>query len=149
MKFKFTIGVFGILFDEQKRVLLCHRRDCDLWNLPGGALEKGESPWSGVKREIKEETGLDTEIKILTGIYSKPDKGEIIFSFVCRAIGGEITLNDEADKIQYFDVAKLPPNISSKQVERIKDAAANFGKVIYKIQTGKSSIESIKEQKKI
>jgi len=44
----FTIGVFAIILDESRRVLLCHRRDFDLWNLPGGGLERGESPQDGV-----------------------------------------------------------------------------------------------------
>ena len=51
---KFTIGVFGIILDEQSKILLVHRTDYDLWNLPGGRLESGESPWEGVVREIKE-----------------------------------------------------------------------------------------------
>lgn len=147
MKPQFTIGIFGIILDDQKRVLFCHRRDYDLWNLPGGTLENGESPWDGVKREIKEETGLDAEIESLAGVYSKPDKNEIVFSFACKVIGGEITLNDEADKIEYFEIDKIPPNTSPKQVERIKDLMTNPEKTICKVQTGKSSIELIKEGK--
>jgi len=147
VKAQFTIGIFGVIFDKQRRVLLCHRRDYDLWNLPGGALETGESPWDGVKREIKEETGLDAEIVSLAGVYSKPDKNEIVLSFVCKIIGGENTLNDEADKIEHFDIDKLPSNTSQKQVERIRDVIANPDKTIYKVQTGKSSIKLIKEGK--
>lgn len=59
----FKIGVFGIIIDEQNRVLLCHRRDYDLWNLPGGGLEKNEAPWEGVVREVKEETGLRVKVE--------------------------------------------------------------------------------------
>lgn len=147
MKPQFTIGVFGIIFDEQKRVLLCHRCDYDLWNLPGGTMENNESPWDGLKREVKEETGLEIEISKLTGIYSKPDKNEVVFSFICKKIGGKIELNDEADRIEFFEIDKIPPNTSLKQVERIKDAITNDEKAIFKIQTGKSSIELIKEGK--
>ncbi len=119
MQAQFTIGIFGIIFDEHKRVLLCHRRDYDLWNLPGGGLEAGESPWDGLKREVREETGLEIEIIKLAGVYSKPDKNEIVLSFLCKVISGSLTLNDEADKIEYFDVETLPKNTSQKQVERI------------------------------
>lgn len=147
MKPQFTIGIFGIIFDEQKRVLLCHRRDYDLWNLPGGTMENGESPWDGLKWEVKEETGLEIEISKLAGVYSKPDKNEVVFSFICQKVGGEIMLNDEADKIEFFEMDKLPPNTSPKQVERIRDAITNDGKAIFKVQTGKSSIELIKEGK--
>jgi ADP-ribose pyrophosphatase YjhB (NUDIX family) len=145
MKPQFTIGVFGIIFDEEKRVLLCHRRDHDLWNLPGGGMEHEESPWDGTKREVKEETGLDVEISKLAGVYSKPDKNEIVFSFVCKKIGGEMTLNDEADKIEFFEIEKLPPNMPPKQIERIKDALKVTASAILKIQTGKSTIELLKE----
>src|SRR5438132_1020880 len=44
----FKIGAFAVILDEQQRVLLCHRRDYDLWNLPGGRVESGESPWDAV-----------------------------------------------------------------------------------------------------
>jgi ADP-ribose pyrophosphatase YjhB (NUDIX family) len=147
MKLQFTIGIFGIIFDDQKRVLLCHRRDYDLWNLPGGTMENLESPWDGLKREVKEETGLEVEISKLAGVYSKPDKNEVVFSFICKKIGGEIMLNDEADKIEFFEIDQFPSNTSPKQIERIRDAIADNGEVIFKVQTGKSSIELIKEGK--
>lgn len=57
----FTIGVFAIIIDSQERVLFCHRRDYDFWNLPGGGVESGESPWDALVREIKEETGLEAK----------------------------------------------------------------------------------------
>jgi 8-oxo-dGTP diphosphatase len=147
MKAQFTIGAFGIIFDEQKRVLLVHRRDYDLWNLPGGTLEVFESPINAVIREVKEETGLEVEVSKLLGIYNKENKNDIVFSFLCEVISGKITLNDEADKIEYFEVGKLPANTVPKQVERIKDALLNSNEVIFKTQTGKSVIELVKEGK--
>jgi len=114
----FTIGVFGIIVDDENRVLFCHRRDYDLWNLPGGTLEAGEAPWDCVIRETKEETGFEVEIVRLAGVYNKPEKGEICFSFVCKITGGQLTLSDEADKIEYFDFKDIPNNTSPKQIER-------------------------------
>jgi ADP-ribose pyrophosphatase YjhB (NUDIX family) len=139
----FTIGTFGIIMDENKRVLLCHRRDLDLWNLPGGKVEEKESPWVAVIREIKEETGLETKITHLSGVYSKPDKNEIVFSFICEVKGGEITMTDEADKIEYFDLDKIPENTSPKHIERVKDYFSDKIKTHYKIQTGLSSADVI------
>ena len=141
----FTIGVFGIITDNEERVLLCHRRDHDLWNLPGGGVEAGESPWDALVREIKEETGLEAKPAHLTGVYSKPDKNEIVLSFACQITGGEITLNDEADKIEYFEVGQIPKNTSPKQVERIKEYFSDKSKTRFRIQTGPSSIDLIKQ----
>ena len=59
----FSIGAFAIVFDEHRRVLFCHRRDMDLWNLPGGVVERGELPTETAVRETKEETGLDVVIE--------------------------------------------------------------------------------------
>ncbi|MDQ5938348.1 MAG: 8-oxo-dGTP diphosphatase [Patescibacteria group bacterium] len=143
----FKLGAFGIIIDNQDRVLLCHRRDYDLWNLPGGKVEDGESPWEAVVREVQEETGLKVEIVHLSGIYSKPDKNEVVFSFVCKILAGDITLNDEADKIEYFILDKIPNNTSPKQVERIKDYFADKNKIFFKIQSGPSSIDLIKQGK--
>jgi len=136
-----------MIFDEKNRVLLCHRKDHDLWNLPGGALEAGEAPWDGVRREVREETGLNVEVIKLTGVYSKQDKNNIVFSFVCKIMDGQITLNDEADQIEYFEVDKLPVNTVPKQVERINDFLEAPTEVTLKIQRGRSTIELLEEGK--
>lgn len=48
-----TIGAFAVVLDKASRVLLCHRTDRDMWNLPGGRVEADESPWVAVLRESK------------------------------------------------------------------------------------------------
>lgn len=147
MKTQFTIGVFGIIYNEQNQVLLCHRQDYDLWNLPGGGMEINESPVECLKRELKEELGVEIRTSKLMGVYTKPEQTEIVFSFVCQLGAVEINLNDEADKYAYFGIDQLPSNFSPKQVARIKDALENFNEVVFKTQAGKSSIELIKEGK--
>ncbi|MDQ2787113.1 MAG: NUDIX domain-containing protein [Chloroflexota bacterium] len=135
----FTVGVFALLFDEDQRILLCHRRDYDLWNLPGGGLETGETPWDGVIREVLEETGLHVAIERLAGVYSKQEINEIVFSFVCTIAAGHLTLNDEADRIEYFALNEIPSNTSRKQIERIHDAIENESGLTLKAQHGLSS----------
>lgn len=134
----FAIGVFAIIFDEEGRVLLCHRRDVDLWNLPGGGLEPGEAPWAGVIREVREETGLTVAIERLAGVYVKPEADEIVFSFACTVTGGVPTPTNEADRVEYFPLDGIPPNTSRKQVERVQDAVATRS-VVMKEQRGPSS----------
>ena len=144
---KFTIGAFAVIFDKEKRVLLCRRRDYDLWNLPGGTVEHGECPWSAVIREVKEETGFDVEIEKLQGIYVK--EKDMVFSFLAKIIGGDLSLNDEADKIEYFAFDKLPKNTANKQVQRIKDSLEKPNDLTMKYQEGKSSIQLLKEGKSL
>lgn len=135
----FSVGAFGIITDGHGDVLLCHRRDYDLWNLPGGAVETHETPWAAVEREVLEETGLVVEVNELLGVYAKPEQRDLVFSFGCNVVSGSITLTDEADDIQYFPINRLPENLSLKQVERISDAFGIVEKPVWKEQTGPSS----------
>ena len=141
----FTIGVFAIIFDDKNRILFCHRTDHDLWNLPGGHLEKGEAPWKGIIREVKEETGFDVKVVKMSGIYSKPNTDDIVLQFVCKIIGGRMTLNEEADKIKYFAFADIPSNTVQKHIPRIKDVLDNPDKFHMKEQFGKPTKQLIKD----
>ena len=134
MKPTFTIGAFAIIPDDSGSVLLCHRCDFDAWNLPGGTVEHGESPWLAVIRETEEETGLHVIVQKLLGIYSKPDKNEIVFSFQCEISGGNITMTDEADRIEYFAINALPDTLLEKQRQRIHDWESNNSQPCMKVQ---------------
>jgi 8-oxo-dGTP pyrophosphatase MutT (NUDIX family) len=131
-------GAFAVIFDEHDRVLLCHRRDIDAWNLPGGAVEEGETPWEAAVREVREEVGIEAEIIRLTGLYWKPGSDELVLNFECRVIGGTPTTSDEADAVGYFACGSLPPNTAPKQVERIADALSRAAAPFLKSQPGPS-----------
>jgi mutator protein MutT len=73
-----TLGVSGIVFNNQKQVLLIQRNQppaMGLWSIPGGKLEAGESLLEACHREIKEETGLDTEVKNIVAVVERRVEG--------------------------------------------------------------------------
>lgn len=131
----FTIAAFAVILDELDRVLLCHRRDMDMWNLPGGGVESGEIPTEAVVREVKEETGLEVVIEKLTGIYGKQYKDELVFTFICRIVGGEPTPTSESSDNQFFAIDSLPANTIPKHIERINDAKLDHPQPIFYRQT--------------
>jgi len=143
----FTIGVFTVIFDPQGRVLLCHRRDLDIWNLPGGGMEPGELPTETAIRETREETGLLVDIERLVGVYSKPKNNDLVFVFSVRSTAGMLTLNPEADQLQFFPLGDLPANTIPKHIERIQDAAAKHPQPVFRQQTSPSTREFLKQQK--
>lgn len=130
MKQTFTIGAFAIITDVENRVLWCLRTDLNLWNLPGGSVENGETHWDCVVREVKEETGLDIIVEKTIGIYSKPAENDLVFSCKSRIVSGDLKLSDESKAIEYFNFSNLPQNIIHKQVERVKDYFTNNDRVV-------------------
>lgn len=135
-----TLGAFAIIFDAQGGVLLCHRRDMDAWNLPGGHIESGELPTEAVKREVKEETGLEVSIERLAGVYGKSDRpDDLVFSFICRPVGGRLQATEEASECRYFQVDEIPANTSPKHVERIQDVLGAGSEVLFRRQDAPST----------
>jgi ADP-ribose pyrophosphatase YjhB (NUDIX family) len=137
----FSIGVCAIIFDECDCVLLSHRRDLELWNLPGGGVESSELPTEAVVRETREETGLDVVAERLVGVYGKQDKDELVFAFTCRVVGGQLSATDEVDESGYFRVNAIPFNTSPKQIARIHDALGGDLQPVFRLQAGLSSRE--------
>lgn len=141
------IGAAAIIVNEKNEVLLNHRTDFDLWDLPWWCVEPWETPRDAVIREVKEETGLDVQIKELLGIYSKTDEDALTFQFIVEIIGWATTVSDEASEIVFFDKDALPKNTLPKHIERIKDYFSDSKRPILKEQKGKSTIQLIKEGK--
>ena len=84
-------------------------------------LEGNELPNETALRETREETGLEVEIERLVGVYGKNDN-DLVFTFQCRAVGGQLSTSDESDEYGYFTTDQIPLNTSPKHVERIRDA---------------------------
>ncbi len=110
---QFEVGVSAVVFDDQERILLGHRRDMDLWDLPGGGADPGELPTEATIRETKEETGLDVEVVRLLGIGVR--ESLLGFVFLCRAVGGELTSTDETDAVAFFARSDLPEMITPRK----------------------------------
>ncbi len=121
----FRIGVFALIFDDQGRVLLCLRRDIDWWNLPGGGMEAGETVDEALWREVREETGLEVEVGQLVGVYSKPQKQEVVLTFRCGITGGDLHPTEETLESRYFVPVALPRNTLPKHRQRVEDALLN------------------------
>ena len=145
---QFTIGSFAVIFDKKKRVLLSHRRDLDIWNLPGGGVKSGELPDETAVRETLEETGLKIKTTKLVGVYGKPYRDEIVFVYKGKVIGGKIRKTKEADQTRYFKLKKIPRNIIPKHHQRILDALNDKPSPISRWQHGLTAREWLKELQK-
>ena len=109
--------------------------------MPGGGVESGELPTEAVIREVREETGLEAAVERLAGVYGKSYKDELVFVFICRVIGGQLTETDESSECAYFEIEHMPANTLGKHVERIQDAVKLDNQPVFRRQTGPSSRE--------
>lgn len=127
-------GVSAVIRDGEGRVLLQRRTDNDLWGLPGGAVEFGESVRRALAREVLEETGLAIEIGRVVGVYSDPEHHQIVtypdgnvihfvsLCFECTRTAGTLALGDETSALAWFDPAALPADVMPMHRLRIADA---------------------------
>ena len=142
---RFNIASFVVIFDKKNRVLLSHRRDLDVWNLPGGGVEHGELPDEAAVRETFEETGLKIKIKGMVGVYGKPHRDELIFVFRGKIVGGKLKKTAESDETRFFKLKKMPRNTIPKHIERIRDAASEKSQPVFRWQYGPSVRELVQK----
>jgi 8-oxo-dGTP diphosphatase len=138
-----SLGAFTDVYDAQGRILLCHRRDADVWNLPGGRVERGETPWWAAIREAREETGFVVSVRRLALVDFRPERDELVFTFVCIASGGAPTLNDEVDQLAWFPLDELPENLAPRHAERILPAFGGLGPAVLRVQPGSGVRETL------
>ncbi|MEW5539104.1 NUDIX domain-containing protein [Streptomyces cyaneofuscatus] len=110
-------SVTAVVCDDAGRLLIIHKTDNDLWALPGGGHDIGESVGDTVVREVEEETGITVEIDSIVGLYTNPehvlayDDGEVRqqFSICFRAhpAGGSLRTSSESKEVRWIDPADL------------------------------------------
>jgi ADP-ribose pyrophosphatase YjhB (NUDIX family) len=108
----------AVVTDEHDRLVLIRRRDNDLWALPGGGMELGESIVDTAVREVKEETGLDIEVTGLIAVYTNPHHvmaytdGEVrqqfSLCFTTRLLGGDLLADSESTDIAWTPSRDIP-----------------------------------------
>ncbi|HEX8706821.1 MAG TPA: NUDIX domain-containing protein [Pyrinomonadaceae bacterium] len=121
---RFTVTAGAVVLDEAGRVLLLNHvfRPGSGWGLPGGFIEKGEQPEEAIRRELREEIGLELASVELLSVRAirKPSQVEILFR--CRPQGATGRRSMEIKTIEWFAPDQLPPELSSDQRRLISRA---------------------------
>lgn len=125
------VDVRAAVFDRD-RVLLVREREDGCWTLPGGWADIGSPPSLNAVREVREESGYETEMLKLAAVYDRSLHGHppIPFYayklfFIARLTGGEAAASTETDAVDFFDENRLPQlsltRVTAAQIEHMFD----------------------------
>lgn len=130
---RFTVTAGALIFNDSGQILLLkHRfRAGSGWGIPGGFLEHGEQPEQALRRELREEIGLEvSQLQIFTArSFKKPRQVEILFHCQASAQAAHVTpLTMEVERAEWFSPQRLPAGLPSDQrllIERATPYGAN------------------------
>lgn len=110
------------------------KRAEDLWNLPGGSVEKEENPSKAVRREVEEETGVKVNGADPLGVYLIRTNTEghtmLVFGYRC-------TVEDPVINVPESDTVKAAEFKTSDSVESLDLRYGQIEEIIHDSETGK------------
>ena len=112
------VGVGAIILDRD-RVLMAQRGKQPLkgwWSLPGGLLELGEALADGLRREVREETGLEVRPRGILEVFERimrdsagvPEYHYVLIDYICSATGGTLCAGDDVCAVEWVRRRDLP-----------------------------------------
>ena len=107
------VSAAGLIENDEGKILMIKSPDRG-WEIPGGQVEIEETLTEALKREIKEESGIDIEIGNLTAVHSNIGIGVqhdgissiptiVSFGFTGKAVSGELTTSEESLEVGWFE----------------------------------------------
>lgn len=136
-----TVGC-GIIIEQDGHILLQHRKDRDVWGIPGSVMEPGETFLETAKRETFEETGLTVGDLTLFGLYSGAEgfaeyqNGDQVFSvqlvFHTVQFSGSLLQDAEESHAHHFFPKHDLPALNAHQARFIHDWANGSARPIIK-----------------
>jgi 8-oxo-dGTP diphosphatase len=108
----------GALILRRESILLVERAKPPLqgyWSLPGGVVEPGEELAAAVRREVREETGIEVKLAGVVEIYERimrDARGRVEYHYVlidylCKPAGGVLAAADDASRAKWISRRKL------------------------------------------
>ncbi len=131
------VGVGAVLVDEQGRLFLAQRgprakNERGLWEFPGGSVEFGETLAAALRREMREEYGIEIAVGELLDVVDHilEDEGQhwVSPSFICKIVSGEPTIcePEKCSEIGWFEVGAMPAGLTRVTQANLKHYIDNM-----------------------
>jgi 8-oxo-dGTP diphosphatase len=122
------VGVGAVIVDGEGRLFLARRgpkakNERGLWEFPGGGVEFGETLAEALRREIREEYGIEISVGSLLDVadHILPEEGQhwVSPAFICRIEAGEPVIREpeKCVEIGWFELEHMPEDLT--QISRL------------------------------
>lgn len=108
-------AVLALVVDDAGRVLLArraHEPRAGFWDVLGGFMAEDEQPFETMRRELREETGLEVEpdefVAAITDRYGQDGNATLNVCWTARIVGGEPSPADDVAELAWFAPDELP-----------------------------------------
>ena len=101
MEYTHLVSVAALVTNDEGKILLVYS-PWRGWEYPGGLIEPGESFETALKREVREESGVEIEITGFVGICKNVARNIVNIDFTARYVSGELTISEESTEVGWF-----------------------------------------------
>lgn len=123
----------AFILNPDYKILVIKRSDDaeykpDVWEFPGGRIEEGECLIETLKREVKEETGIDIDVgePLKVHKFRRLDEDITLTCFLCRHISGSVVLSDEHSTYEWINIDEAHSRVGHFYEEEIEIVKKRF-----------------------
>lgn len=124
------VSVATLVVNGEGRILLV-KSPWRGWEYPGGLIEPGETFNEALRREVREEAGVEIEVLGFVGICKNIERDVVNIDFVSRYVSGDLTTSDEsteviwADPLDAMELVTFP--LTKKRLSNMLSGASDVG----------------------
>ena len=138
------VSVAALVTNEEGKILLVNS-PWRGWEYPGGLIEPGESFETALKREVREESGVEIEITGFVGICKNLERNIVNIDFTARYLSGELTPSEESTEViwvtpeEALDMITFP--LTKKRLKQMLSGSCDARLFCFKRENGFSIAE--------